>query len=102
MARRTMNTRPERSEYRRSFVACGGGRRFRLKGTSGAEGRRIFIAYLHVIRRRSGHAVVALLLGIPNFRLAGADHFGGLLFLLSREAGVVGHPAAAVGRIDRA
>src|SRR5256885_11916073 len=74
MARRTMNTRPERSEYRRSFVACGGGLRFRLKGTSGLEGRRIFMDSLHVDRRPPGDRVVRFLRGIPTFRIVGPEH----------------------------
>src|SRR5207245_4765075 len=73
MAKRTMNTTPERSEYRRSFVACGGGLRFRLKGTSGLEGRRIFMESLHVDRRPSGDGVVRFLRGIPAFRIVGPE-----------------------------
>src|SRR2546422_3829325 len=74
MAKRTMNTTPDRSEYRRSFVACGGGPRFRLKGTSGLEGRRIFMDSLHVDRRPSGDGVVRFLRGIPAFRIVGPEH----------------------------
>src|SRR3989442_16035584 len=74
MARRTMNTTPERSEYRRSFVACGGGLRFRMKGTSGLEGRRIFMDSLPVDRRPSGDGVVRFLRGIPAFRIVGPEH----------------------------
>src|SRR5438093_98722 len=74
MARRTMNTRPERNEYRRSFVAWGGGLRFRLKGTSGLEGRRIFMDSLQVDRRPPGDRVVRFLRGIPTFRIVGPEH----------------------------
>src|SRR5438128_57140 len=74
MARRTMNTTPERSEYRKSFVACAGGLRFRMKGTSGLEGRRIFMDSLHVDRRPSGDGVVRSLRGIPTFRIVGPEH----------------------------
>src|SRR5437867_1879861 len=69
-----MNTTPERSEYLRSFVACGGGLRFRLKGTSGLEGRRIFMDSLHVDRRPSRDSVVCFLRGIPTFRIVGPEH----------------------------
>src|SRR5438093_12494184 len=74
MARRTMNTTAERNEYRRSFVACGGGLRFRLKGTSGLEGRRIFMDSLQVDRRPSGDGVVRFLRRIPAFRIVGPEH----------------------------
>src|SRR2546426_3143595 len=74
MARRTMNTTPERNEYRRSFVAWGGGLRFRLKGTFGLEGRRIFMDSLQVDRRPPGDRVVRFLRGIPTFRIVGPEH----------------------------
>src|SRR5207247_2204955 len=73
MASRTMKTTPERNEYRRSFVACGGGLRFRLKGTSGLEGRRIFMGSLHVDRRPSGDGVVRLLRDRPLLREVASD-----------------------------
>ena len=58
MAKRTMNTSPDKNEYRKSFVACGGGLLFLLNGTSGREGREIFIASLHVNRRSTGDGVI--------------------------------------------
>src|SRR2546425_1133805 len=87
MAKRTMNTTPDRSEYRRSFVACGGGPRFRLKGTSGFEGRRIFMDSLHVDRRPSGDGVVRFLRGIPAFRIVGPEHVDLHTELFLQEAG---------------
>src|SRR5712691_7338170 len=88
MARRTMNTTPARSEYRRSLVACGGGLRFRMKGTSGLEGRRIFMDSLHVDRRPSGDGVVRFLRGIPAFRIVGPEHVDLHPELLLQEAEV--------------
>src|SRR2546427_13305775 len=88
MAKRTMNTTPDRSEYRRSFVACGGGPRFRLKGTSGFEGRRIFMDSLHVDRRPSGDGVVRFLRGFPAFRIVGPDHVDLPQGPFSQEPGV--------------
>src|SRR5207249_3292399 len=89
MARRTMNTTPERNEYRRSFVACGGGVRFRLKGTSGLEGRRIFMDSLHVDRRPSGDGEVRLLRGIPSFRIVGPEDVDRRTELFRQEAQVL-------------
>src|SRR2546421_5543668 len=88
MARRTMNTRPERNEYRRSFVACGGGLRFRLKGTSGLEGRRIFVDSPHVDRRPSADGVGRFLRRIAAFGIVRPAHLGlhGELLLQEREA----------------
>src|SRR5207247_10192263 len=68
-----MNTTPARREYRSNFVACGGGRRFRLNGTSGFEGRAIFMDSLHVNRRPAGDGVVRLLHGIPSLRIVRTD-----------------------------
>src|SRR5438309_10028578 len=89
MARRTMNTTPERNEYRRSFVAWGGGLRFRMKGTSGLEGRRIFMDSLHVDRRPSGDGVVRFLRGIPAFRIVGPEHVDLHTELFLQEAEVL-------------
>src|SRR5881628_4150521 len=100
MARRTMNTTPERSEYRRSFVACGGGLRFRLKGTSGLEGRRIFMDSLHVNRRPSGDGVVRLLRGIPQLRIVRAEHVDGHAELLPQEAEVLAEHRELVDRTE--
>src|SRR2546427_11561199 len=74
MARRTMNTTPERNEYRRSFVAWGGGLRFRLEGASGLEGRRIFMDSLHVDRRPPGVRLVRFLPWLPPFRILAPEH----------------------------
>src|SRR5207245_7812306 len=89
MARRTMNTTPERSEYLSSFVACGGALRFRLKGTSGLEGRRIFMDSLHVDRRPSRDSVVRFLRGIPAFRIVGPEHVDLHTELFLQEAEVL-------------
>src|SRR5439155_14619908 len=86
IANRTMKTTPERNEYRRSFVACGGGLRFRLKGTSGLEGRRIFMGSLHVDRRPSGDGVVRLLRRIPALRIVGPEDVDRRTELFRQEA----------------
>src|SRR5437764_14785189 len=92
MARRTMNTTAERNEYRRSFVACGGGLRFRLKGTSGLEGRRIFMGSLHVDRRPSGDGVVRLLRRIPALRIVGPEDVDRRTEVFSHQAEVLHEP----------
>src|SRR6266487_4767394 len=74
MASMTMNTTPARREYRSNFVACGGGLRFRLNGTSGFEGRAIFTGSLHVNRRPAGDRVVGLLRGVPSLRIVRAEY----------------------------
>src|SRR2546422_1327107 len=89
IAKRTMKTTPERKEYRRSFVAWGGGLRFRLNGASGLEGRAIFMHSLHVNRRPSGDGVVRLLRGVPSSRIVRAEHVDRNAELFRQEVGVL-------------
>src|SRR6266699_423795 len=89
MASMTMNTTPAKREYRSSFVACGGGLRLRLKGTSGFEGRAIFTRSLHVNRRPTGHGAVRLLHGIPSLRVIRAEDIDGRTEFRSKEPGVL-------------
>src|SRR6266540_5631213 len=73
MASMTMNTTPAKREYRSNFVACGGGLRFRLNGTSGFEGRAIFTGSLHVDRRSAGDGEGRLLRRVPSLRIVRAE-----------------------------
>src|SRR6058998_1315016 len=95
-----MKTIPAASEYVRSLVACGGGRRLRLKGTSGAEGRRIFMDSLHVNRRPSGDGVVRLVRGIPQLRIVRAEHLDGHAELLPQETEVLAKHRELVDRAE--
>src|SRR6266540_5097776 len=89
MASMTMNTTPAKREYRSNFVACGGGLRFRLNGTSGFEGRAIFTGSLHVNRRPTGEGVVRLLRGVPAIRVVRAEDVDRRTEFRSQEAGVL-------------
>src|SRR5256886_1255682 len=73
-ARRTMKTIPATMEYRISFVAWGGGLRFRLKTAVGLRGRAMRIDSLHVDRGTTRHGAVALLRWIPTVRIVSAEH----------------------------
>ncbi len=72
--RRMMKTIPATIEYRRSFVAWGGGLRLRLKTAIGFRGRAIRIDSLHKDRGTPGDGAVAFLRWIPAVRVVGAEH----------------------------
>src|SRR6266571_5077412 len=89
IASKIMNTTPARREYRSNFVACGGGLRFRLNGTSGFEGRAIFMDSLHVNRRPAGDGVVRLLRGVPSLRIVRTEDVDLRTEFRSQEADVL-------------
>src|SRR6266700_4122450 len=89
MASMTINTTPAKREYRSSFVACGGGLRLRLKGTSGFEGRAIFTDSLHVNRRPTGDGMVRLLRGVPSLRIVCVEDVDRRTEFRSQEADVL-------------
>src|SRR2546430_3334525 len=86
--RRTMKTMPATMEYRRSFVAWGGGLRLRLKTAVGLRGRAMRIDSLHVDRGTTRHGAVALLRWIPAMRIVGAEHVDLHAQFLGQEMGI--------------
>src|SRR2546421_2537940 len=73
--RMTMKIMPATMEYRRSFVAWGGGLRLRLKTAVGLRGRAMRIDSLHVDCGPPRDGAVALLRGVPAMRIVGAERF---------------------------
>src|SRR5256886_8692678 len=88
-ARGTMKTMPATMEYRRSFVAWGGGLRLRLKTAVGLRGRAMRIDSLHVNRGTPRDRAVALLRGVPATRIVGAEHFDPPPQFLREEVGIL-------------
>src|SRR2546422_390175 len=99
--RSTMKTMPATMEYRRSFVAWGGGLRLRLKTAVGLRGRAMRIDSLHVDRGTPRDGAVALLRGVPAMGIVGAERLDLHPQFLREEMGILSQHRELVHGAER-